>query len=59
MDEERLMKVVMLEALKMGVKVKWMQNFGGKFEDVWMGWNEFRGIALLHNYACTYTKCND
>ena len=26
MDEERLMKVVMLEALEMGVKVKWVQN---------------------------------
>ena len=25
-DEERLMKVVMLEALEMGVKVKWVQN---------------------------------
>ena len=20
-------------------------DFGGKFEDVWMGWNEFRGIG--------------
>ena len=20
-------------------------EFGGKFEDVWMGWNEFRGIG--------------
>ena len=26
MEEERLMKVVMLEALEMGVKVKWVQN---------------------------------
>ena len=26
MDEERLMKVVMLEALEMDVKVKWVQN---------------------------------
>ena len=26
MDEERLMKVVMLAALEMGVKVKWVQN---------------------------------
>ena len=26
MDEERLMKVVMLEALEMGIKVKWVQN---------------------------------
>ncbi len=26
MDEERLMKVVMLEALKMEVKIKWVQN---------------------------------
>ena len=25
MDEERLMKVVMLEALEMGIKVKWVQ----------------------------------
>ena len=26
MNEERLMKVVMLETLEMGVKVKWVQN---------------------------------
>ena len=26
MDKERLMKVVMLEALEMGGKVKWVQN---------------------------------
>ena len=26
MDEERLTKVVMLKALEMGVKVKWVQN---------------------------------
>ena len=45
MDEERLMKVVMLEALEMGVKVKMGTEFGGKFEDVWMEWNEFRGIG--------------
>ena len=45
-DEERLMKVVMLKALEMEVKVDRMgTEFGGKFEDVWMGWNEFRGIG--------------
>ena len=37
-DEERLMKVVMLEALEMEVEVDRMgTEFGGKFEDVWMG----------------------
>ena len=36
----------MLEALEMEVEVDRMgTEFGGKFEDVWMGWNEFRGIG--------------
>ena len=47
MDEERLMKVVMLEALEMGVKVKMGTEFGGKFEDVWMGWNESEALGGL------------
>ena len=49
MNDDRLVKVVMLEALEIGSKVKWLKDLQQSLEK--LGWREaIREVARNHGY---------